>query len=103
MKLILLFGPPAVGKLTVAKELAKLTSFTLFHNHIVLNAVTEIFDFNTDARRRLESEFRQRIVEEATLLNKDLIMTGAIMRDNKIYYNKVIHTKVDPSVNTIKR
>jgi tRNA uridine 5-carbamoylmethylation protein Kti12 len=32
MKLIFLYGPPAVGKLTVAQELVTLTGYKLFHN-----------------------------------------------------------------------
>jgi tRNA uridine 5-carbamoylmethylation protein Kti12 len=34
MNLIFIYGPPAVGKLTVAKELAKITHYKNFHNHI---------------------------------------------------------------------
>lgn len=33
MKLVIIYGPPAVGKLAVAKELVKITKFNLFHNH----------------------------------------------------------------------
>ena len=35
MKLIFIYGPPAVGKLTIAKELEKITGFKLLHNHLV--------------------------------------------------------------------
>jgi shikimate kinase len=31
MKLIVLHGPPGVGKLTVGRELAGLTGYALFH------------------------------------------------------------------------
>lgn len=33
MKLLLLFGNSAVGKMTVGQELARITPFRLFHNH----------------------------------------------------------------------
>ena len=39
MKLVVLHGPPAVGKLTVARELARLTGWRLFHNHLVVDAL----------------------------------------------------------------
>jgi replication-associated recombination protein RarA len=39
MKLILLYGPPAVGKLTIAKEIARLTGFKLFHAHLTSDLV----------------------------------------------------------------
>lgn len=34
MHLVVIFGPPAVGKMTVGHEPAKLTGFKLFHNHM---------------------------------------------------------------------
>lgn len=43
MKLVLLHGPPAVGKLTVAKELSKLTGIPLFHNHLTRDMVEGIY------------------------------------------------------------
>jgi hypothetical protein len=48
MNLIFLHGPAAVGKLTVARELAHLTGFGLFHNHLTVDALTAVFDFGTE-------------------------------------------------------
>ncbi len=47
MKLIFLHGMPGVGKLTVATELAKLTGFKLFHNHLTVDLVTSLFEFGS--------------------------------------------------------
>ncbi|HLV99267.1 MAG TPA: AAA family ATPase [Ktedonobacterales bacterium] len=47
MKLIFIYGPPGVGKLTVAQELAKLTRYKLFHNHLTVDLVYALFDFGT--------------------------------------------------------
>jgi hypothetical protein len=47
MKLIFLHGMPGVGKLTVAKELAKLTGFKLFHNHLTVDLVSSLFEFGS--------------------------------------------------------
>lgn len=44
MKLIVIYGPPAVGKFTVAKELAKITKYKLFHNHLVFDLVNSLFE-----------------------------------------------------------
>lgn len=43
MKLLLLFGDAAVGKMTVGQEITKRTSFKLFHNHVTIEPVIELF------------------------------------------------------------
>lgn len=37
MKLIFIYGPPATGKLTIAKKLEKKTGYRIFHNHAVID------------------------------------------------------------------
>ena len=59
MKLIILFGPPAVGKMTVGQELSKITGYKLLHNHMTIDLVTEFFDFGTPQFERLVPTFRQ--------------------------------------------
>lgn len=49
MKLVLLIGNGAVGKMTVGQELMKQTGLRLFHNHMTIEPVLEIFgQFHTD-------------------------------------------------------
>ena len=43
MKLIVLIGDAAVGKMTVGQELMKQTGLRLFHNHMMIEPVIEIF------------------------------------------------------------
>ena len=64
MTLVIIFGPPAVGKMTVGMELERLTGFRLFHNHITVDPVLRLFPFESPAYRRLVPEFRRRIFEE---------------------------------------
>ncbi|MEA5040005.1 MAG: AAA family ATPase [Clostridiaceae bacterium] len=55
MKLVFLIGDAAVGKMTVGQELMKLTGLRLFHNHMTIEPVIEIFgyyDGQTVARLR---------------------------------------------------
>lgn len=50
MKLVFIFGNAAVGKMTVGQELCKITDLKLFHNHMSIEPVLEIFDyFNAEA------------------------------------------------------
>jgi hypothetical protein len=65
MELVILFGPPAVGKMTVGYELCKLTGFKLLHNHMTVEPLVEVFEFGSPPFLRLVGEFRRRIIEEA--------------------------------------
>ena len=67
MHLVLVFGPPAVGKMTVGHELAKITGYKLFHSHMTVEPVLDIFPFGSPPFSRLVNEFRLRMVEEAVL------------------------------------
>ena len=43
MKLVLIIGAGAVGKMTVGQELMKITNLRLFHNHMMIEPVLEVF------------------------------------------------------------
>ncbi|WP_029333497.1 AAA family ATPase [Exiguobacterium oxidotolerans] len=66
MKFVLIFGPQAVGKMTVGQELAKITDLKLFHNHMTIDLVNHFFDYGTKEGKRLVSLFRQEIFEEVS-------------------------------------
>ena len=56
MKLLILIGNSAVGKMTVGQELAKITPFRLFHNHMMIEPVLEVFgSFRGDVIQKLRS------------------------------------------------
>jgi hypothetical protein len=48
-QLVFLYGPPAVGKLTVAQELAARRPFRVLHNHLTIDPVATVLPFGTDA------------------------------------------------------
>ncbi|MEO2258332.1 AAA family ATPase [Paenibacillus amylolyticus] len=64
MKLVIIFGPQAVGKMTVGQELEKITKLKLFHNHMTIELVSPFFGYGTPQGKRLVSLFRQEIFEE---------------------------------------
>lgn len=56
MKLVFIFGDSAVGKMTVGQELAKVTPLRLFHNHLMIEPVLEVFgQFRSDVIQRLRN------------------------------------------------
>jgi hypothetical protein len=65
MELVIVFGPAAVGKMTVGHALCELTGFKLFHNHATIEPMLGIFPFGSAPFGRLVSEFRRRVIEEA--------------------------------------
>lgn len=60
MKFILIFGPQAVGKMTVGQELAKRTALKLFHNHMTIELLEPLFGFSPELWR-LSDLFRKEI------------------------------------------
>ena len=54
MKLVFMIGDAAVGKMTVGQELMKITGLRLFHNHMTIEPVLEIFgSFDGETIREL--------------------------------------------------
>lgn len=76
MKLVVILGPQAVGKMTVGQELEKLTGLKLFHNHMTIDLVSNFFSYGTEAGKRLVEIFRKEIFEEVSKSNLEgLIFT----------------------------
>lgn len=75
MKLIFLHGAPAVGKLTVARELARLTGFRLFHNHLTVDLVSSLFSFGSEPFILLREQIWLAAFAEAARNNVSLIFT----------------------------
>ena len=74
-ELLLVIGPPAVGKMTVGRAVCARTDFRLFHNHHTIEPLIEIFGFGTPPFRTLNGEFRRRVIEEAAASGTRLIFT----------------------------
>ena len=73
MKLVLIYGKPAVGKLTVARALTRQTGWRLFHNHMTVNLVLALHEFGTPEfialRERIWSDsFRSAVAAKVPVL-----------------------------------
>ncbi|MHA1911963.1 MAG: AAA family ATPase [Candidatus Kariarchaeaceae archaeon] len=64
MEFYLIFGPPAVGKMAVGRELQKLTGLKLFHNHMTIELLINFFEFESPEFGRLNNQFRKMIFQE---------------------------------------
>ena len=75
MKLLFLYGSPAVGKLTVANKIAEITDFKVFHNHLSIDCIEPIFEFGSPSFGKLIDLIRFETVSEAARVGQNLIYT----------------------------
>lgn len=75
-KVIIIYGPPASGKLTVAKELSKLTGCKILHNHLTLDLVGSIMDFNHKNFWNYVRKFRYDILDILAKEKIDVVLTS---------------------------
>ena len=73
--LIVVCGPQAVGKMTVAESLRDKLKYNLMMNHDSIEVSDRIFGFNTPAQREFNSIFREKAFELAVKHNVDLLFT----------------------------
>lgn len=65
MRMIFIYGLPASGKLTVARELALLTGYKLFHNHLAVDMLLSVFEFGSVPFVELREEIWLSVFEQA--------------------------------------
>ena len=83
MHLLLILGPPAVGKMTVGRAVADRSDYRLFHNHHTIELLLDVFDYGTPPFRTLNTEFRRRLLEEAATAGTDLVFTFVMGMDEQ--------------------
>jgi hypothetical protein len=80
MNLVFIYGPPGVGKLSVAREFARATGYRLFDNHVSIACVETVFDFGTRPFGRLVGMIRTAVFEEAAREGVSLVFTFVYAR-----------------------
>ena len=73
--LIIVCGPQAVGKMTVAESLRDKLHYNLMTNHDSIEISDKIFGFATPAQKEMKSFVRKKVFELAVQHNVDLIFT----------------------------
>ena len=93
MKLVFIYGAPAVGKLTVANEIAAQTDFRVFHNHLSIDCIEPIFDFGTKPFQKLIDLIRVETIAEAARVGQSLIHTFCYAKNSDDeYIARIIET-----------
>ena len=82
MKVIFLFGPQAVGKMTIGEELSKRLEIPLLFNHMTLDILTPFLGWSADTFR-ISQQIRCEILEAVASnpLHDGMIMTFAFYFD----------------------
>jgi tRNA uridine 5-carbamoylmethylation protein Kti12 len=75
MNLIFLYGPPATGKLTVAKELSRLLGYPVFHNHLTRDLVQGIYPGKVSDHYDLVDTLREDVTRYCAQHNTSIIFT----------------------------
>jgi hypothetical protein len=101
MKIIFVYGPAAAGKLTVCRELAKLTKLPLFHNHLVVDAVGAVFPFGSEPFIRLRESFWLQAFAEAARAGQSLIFTFAPEATVKAGFPERVAAAIEPFGGTV--
>ena len=73
--LIIICGPQAVGKMTVAESLRDRLRYNMMMNHDSIELSDRIFGFNTPAQKEFNGAIREKVFELAVKHNVDLIFT----------------------------
>lgn len=73
--LIVICGPQAVGKMTVAESLRDKLRYNMMINHDSIEISDKIFGFATPAQKEFNAAFREKAFELAVKHNVDLIFT----------------------------
>jgi|TARA_B100001971_G_scaffold119153_1_gene109690 tRNA uridine 5-carbamoylmethylation protein Kti12 len=76
MKLIFIYGLPAVGKLTVANELSKITNFSIIHNHLTVDLLSPVLEVGKGKFWEYMFKLRFEVLKIAIKENIDIIFTS---------------------------
>lgn len=91
MKFVLIVGDSAVGKMTVGQELMKLTGLRLFHNHMMIEPVLDIFgSFRGDVTIKLREVIFQEFAKSDNYGMIHTMMWAFDMPSDWDYVNHVV-------------
>ncbi len=87
--LVIVTGPQAVGKMTVAECLKEKIGYCLMVNHDSIEVSDKIFGFATPEQKEFNRLIREAAFDTAVKYNKDLIFTFVMAYDSERDWNFV--------------
>ena len=81
MELIFIYGPPGVGKLTVARELSGILGYSVFHNHIAIDLAKSIYGNSGPRTQEMIRAVNLAAIATTASIEKGLIFTYARPND----------------------
>ena len=91
--LVVIAGPLAVGKMTVAEALKEKTGYNMMINHDSIEVSDKIFGFATPAQKEFNLLIRDMAFNTAVKFNESLIFTIALHFDDKEKIDYLIRLK----------
>jgi len=79
--IVFIYGPIAVGKLTVAKILSKKLGYKLSHNHALNDLIDEIFEYGTPASGIMKEALRPQLLEGMARAGINTVVTHTYSHD----------------------
>ncbi len=98
MKLVIIYGPPATGKMTIAKELAKITNARYFPHNLIFELIMPVIteDINDDDLWDLYENIKIEIIKIAKKKDNSLILT-------EIYSNPLSNGRFRDFIRKLKK
>jgi len=75
LQVVFIFGPTASGKLTIAREVAHMTGFRLFPDHLAVDLIKGVFDPDMRPYIRIREWAWTEVLREAVHINRSLVFT----------------------------
>ena len=91
--IIIISGPQAVGKMTVAEKLKEKIGYSLMINHDSIEVSDKIFGKKTDAQRELNVLIRDATFNVAIKYDRNIIFTCVVAYDDEKSINYVYKLK----------
>lgn len=87
--LVIIAGPLAAGKMTVAEALKEKTGYNLMINHDSIEVSDKIFGFATPAQKEFNLLIREKAFDTAIKYNESIIFTVALHFNDKDKINRL--------------